>query len=234
VKIAAYIRVSSKNKSDHEPSAAEQERKLRAWAKAHGHVIAAIYRDEGLSGANGLASRTGLPEALRALKSGKAHGLAVSRLDRLSRDMILQEQLLAEVRRLGGQPFSASPAEDEFLADDPDDPSRALIRRILGAVNQYERDMIALRLRGGKTAKRARGGYTGGVVPIGYRREGRELVPDSNGEHEAVARIAALRAEGQSYRQIIATLEAEGIAPRTAQRWSPSTVRRAALRAGVS
>ena len=50
-------------------------------------------------------------------------------------------------------------------------------------------------------------------------------------EQRAVARILELREAGQSYRQIIAALEAEGIRPRSAEYWSPSTVRKVVLRA---
>jgi DNA invertase Pin-like site-specific DNA recombinase len=225
MKIIAYIRVSSTAKADHEESAAEQRRKCRAWAAEHGHVIAATFADEGISGENGLADRTGLPEALHMLKDGGAGGLVVSKLDRLSRDMVLQEQLFGELRRLGAEPFSCSPSEQAFLGDDPDDPSRAMIRRILGAVNQYERDMIALRLRGGKRAKRARGGYAGGFVPLGQRVEGREFVPDQAGQ-AAIARIRELHAGGRSLREIIAALDAEGHRTKQGGRWHPSTVSR--------
>lgn len=225
MKIIAYLRVSSTAKADHEESAAEQEKKIRTWARQHGHKIAAVLADEGVSGENGLAERTGLPEALHVLKDGEAGGLAVSRLDRLSRDMVLQEQLLGEVHRYGAELFSCSPSEQQFLADDPDDPSRAMIRRILGAVNQYERDMIALRLRGGKRRKRARGGYAGGYVPLGMRVEGREFVPD-DGEQAAIARIRELRGEGRSLREVIAVLDAEGHRTKRGGRWHPSTVAR--------
>ena len=64
--------------------------------------------------------------------------------------MVLQEQLIAEVRQMQGHLFSTSAAEQEFITDDQADPSRKMIRRILGAVNEYERDMIALRLRSGR------------------------------------------------------------------------------------
>ena len=58
----------------------------------------------------------------------------VYRLDRLARDLIVQETVLAEVKRLGGEVFSTSAAEAGYLSDDPDDPSRKLIRQVLGAV----------------------------------------------------------------------------------------------------
>ena len=94
MKIVAYTRVSSTAKADHEDSSAEQERKILAWAKQHGHKIVAVYADEGVSGENGLTDRVGLPQALHALKAKQAGGLVITKLDRLSRDMVLQEQLL--------------------------------------------------------------------------------------------------------------------------------------------
>lgn len=68
-------------------------------------------------------------------------GIFVYRLARLARDLVLQEQLLAEVSRAGGQVFSTSGAEQHYLVDDSDAPSRRLIRQILGAVSEYERSM---------------------------------------------------------------------------------------------
>lgn len=76
-----------------------------------------------------------------------ADGLVVFRLDRLARDLVLQEQILGDIWRMGAHGFSTSPSEADFLKDDPDDPSRQLIRQVLGAVAQYERALIALRLR---------------------------------------------------------------------------------------
>jgi DNA invertase Pin-like site-specific DNA recombinase len=225
VKIILYIRVSSTNKADHEPSATEQERKIRAWAREHGHQIIAVYRDEGVSGANGVDTRTGLPQALAALKAREASGLAVVKLDRLSRDLIVQEQLMADVRRLGAQMFTVSAAEQAYLGDDPDDPSRKLIRQVLGSVVEYERSMTALRLRGGKARKRSEGRYAGGYVPYGSAVQGREFVP-AEAELATLARIRELGAEGRSLREIAAVLEAEGHRTKHGARWHPSTVGR--------
>jgi DNA invertase Pin-like site-specific DNA recombinase len=135
-------------------------------------------RDEGVSGSNGLDTRDGLADALEALKSRQAGGLIVYRLDRLARDLVLQEQLLADIRRMGAEVFSTSSAEASYLTDDPDDPSRKLIRQVLGAVNEYERAMIALRLRSGRRKKHDNGGYAYGSPPYGWRAVGRELAED--------------------------------------------------------
>lgn len=223
MKLVAYLRVSTDRQAEDGLGLKVQEATIREWAKTNRHRLALVVEDRGVSGA--LADREQLARALRAVRDGEAEGIVVYRLDRLARDLVLQEQLLAEVRRLGGQVFSCSMAEQAFLADDPDDPSRKLIRQVLGAVSEFERGMIRLRLRNGRRAKAERGGYAYGGPPLGYRAEGRELVPDED-EQRAVARIGELHREGLSLREIGATLDAEGIRPKRAARWSPEGVRR--------
>ena len=64
----------------------------------------------------------GLAEALELLNKRAAAGLVVYRLDRLARDLVLQEQLLAECWRSEAQVFSTSKAEGDYLRNDPSDP----------------------------------------------------------------------------------------------------------------
>jgi DNA invertase Pin-like site-specific DNA recombinase len=202
-----------------------QQAACAKWAKANKHQIVAVYRDEGISGSNGLETRLGLADALRAIKDGEVKGLVVYRLDRLARDLIVQETLIADIRRMGGQLFTTSPSEAQFLDDDPDDPSRKLIRQILGAVSEYERAMIALRLRSGRKAKAAKGGFAFGAPPLGFRAENGSLVA-ADEEQAVLDRIAALRASGASFRTICGVLASEGYRPKRGTRWHPATVAR--------
>jgi DNA invertase Pin-like site-specific DNA recombinase len=229
VKVTAYLRVSTDRQAEEGLGLDVQERAIRAWAKAAGHKVISWHRDEGLSGSNGLDTRVGLYDALAAVQEHRAGGVVVYRLDRLARDLILQEQLLAEVKRMGGEPFSTSAAEAGYLVDDDADPTRKLIRQILGAVNEYERSMIALRLRTGRALKHSRGGYAYGSPPLGFRAEARELVPDA-AESATVARIRQLRAEGASTRAIVLVLVQEGRRPKRGGCWHPETVRRVLAR----
>jgi DNA invertase Pin-like site-specific DNA recombinase len=169
-----------------------------------------------VSGSNGLETRVALPEALRVLRTGAPDGLIVYRLDRLARDLVLQEQLLAEIRRMGQQVFTTSAGEAAFLEDDPADPSRKLIRQILGAVSEYERAMIRLRMQAGRVSRRERGDYAGfGSPPYGWRAErggrgeGVRLV-EVESEQVTLGRIRELRAGGSSLRQIAEVLNNEG------------------------
>jgi DNA invertase Pin-like site-specific DNA recombinase len=207
-----------------------QERAIRVWARQTRHRIVSWHRDEGISGSNGIEHRDGLADALETLRARHASGLVVYRLDRLARDLVLQEQLLADVRRMGADIYSTSDAEAAYLTDDPDDPSRKLIRQVLGAVNEYERAMITLRLRAGRRRKAANGGYAYGSPPYGYRSRGGELVTDPQ-EQATLRRMRDLRADGASYRRIAEVLQAEGRQPKRGTTWYPMTIRQALTRA---
>lgn len=230
--LAAYLRVSTDAQAEHGQGLDVQREAIRAWALAGGHTVTLWTADEGVSGSNGLDARKGLYDSLAALSEG-AVGVVVYRLDRLARDLVLQEQLLREVWNLGGRVFSTAASEDAYLSPDgaEDDPSRALIRQILGAVAEYERGMIRLRLRSGKAAKAAKGGYVGGGQRYGMRAEGGSLVPDDD-ELVVVQLVQRLHGEGKSYRAIGRALAEAGHTPRRAKVWSAETVRVIALRGG--
>jgi DNA invertase Pin-like site-specific DNA recombinase len=229
--LVAYLRVSTQMQADERRLGLPvQERAIRRWAREAGHRIVSVKADKGISGGNGLDTRLALAEALELVRSRRAGGVVVYRLDRLARDLVLQEQLLAEIWRMGAQVFTTSAGEAGYLSDDPEDPSRKLIRQVLGAVSEYERDMIVLRLRAGRRLKAERGGYACGAPPFGSRAENRELVTDA-AEAATVALIVRLRKRGLSLRQIGAELEAGGHAPKYGTRWHPATVARAIARA---
>src|ERR1700722_3717783 len=134
MKIAAYLRVSTGRQAEEGSGLDVQDEAVRAWAKANGHRLVAVVRDEGISGTKELEDRPGLIEVFDLVRNGTVKGVCVYKLDRLARDLIVHEQLLAEVRRLGGEVWSTSAGEASYLSDDPDDPSRKLIRQILGRV----------------------------------------------------------------------------------------------------
>ncbi len=233
MKLAAYVRVSTDRQAEEGLGLDVQRAAVETWAKENGHKVTLWAADEDVSGANGLDQREGLLDALEALKAEPAAGLVVYRLDRFARDLMVQEMVLSELRRLGVEVFSTSPGEAAYLSDEPDDPSRKFIRQVLGAVAEYERAMIALRLRSGRRAKAERGGFAYGSPPFGYRAEGGELVPDE-GEQAVIARIAQLRHDGASLHKIAETLTTDGYPPRRSARWHVESVRRIVSRMGRS
>lgn len=231
MRVVIYLRVSTDGQASEGTGLEVQEEACRAWARAGRHRVVAVCTDAGRSGMADHADRPGLAEALGHLVAEVADGIVVARLDRLARDQVLQEQLLAEVLRLGGELHSCSPTEDASLLDDENDPTRALIRRIIGAVSQYEREVIRLRLRAGAAKRLASTGYAGGKPPYGWRSErGGGLVAVEE-EQLVVGRILELREMGLSLRAIGEQLLSEGMKPKSpAEVWRPATIQAIILR----
>lgn len=217
----AYLRVSTAEQATNGNGLQVQTDAIRHYCAEHGVDLAAIYRDEGVSGSNGLDDRQGLAEALAALEAGRAGALIVYRLDRLARDLGLQETILARLKRKGIAVISATEDVDSLS----DDPTRTLMRQMLGAIGEYERAIIRGRMAGGLAVKRARGGYTGGQPPLGSVVLGHELVADPT-EAATVQRIVELRQSGASYRHICSVLTAEGRRPKRGGPWHSAAVRK--------
>lgn len=226
MKVIAYLRVSTDRQAEQGLGLDVQEEQIRKWARSHRHQVVAWLRDEGQSGANGLEDRVGLADALDLLGQGTAQGLVVYCVDRLARDLVLQEQLLADLWRMGAAVFSTRSSEAGYLVpDDPEDPSRRLIRQILGAVADYDRTHIGLRLRRGRQRKAEKGGYAYGSPAYGFCARDRELAPRDD-EQEALTLIRDMRRDGASLRTIIQALDREGFKPRRGSTWNPGTLSR--------
>jgi len=222
VKVAIYARVS---KTAGDPTSIEkQERAARAWAKQHGHRVVDVYRDNGVSGA-----QFDRPELGRLLIDAGARlfdGVIVYDLDRLARDLIVQETIIGELARAGAELHSINQPNLEG-----DDPHRVFARQVFGASAQLHKAVTVVRLRAGREAAKKRAGYCEGQARFGFRRDAGTMVPDKN-EQSAIALIKRLRGSRApaSYREIADELERRGYKPRRGEKWHPMSVRRIALR----
>jgi len=164
---AGYVRVSTAGQAEHGLGLGIQREAIAEYCKREGLELVGVYEDAGISGSNGVEDRIGWPELVDALEDREFSVVVVLRLDRLARDLMLQENMLATVQVLGG---------DLVSIDEPDlcngDPTRTLFRHIKGAISEYEKAMIVARLRAGRRKKARQGGYPGGWVPYGYKLEG--------------------------------------------------------------
>jgi DNA invertase Pin-like site-specific DNA recombinase len=216
-----YIRVSTNGQADGlGPDL--QEQSIRAWAQSHSLRVEHVYFDEGVSGA--LEDRPALAEAMREMKAGDV--LVVARLDRLARDLITQELLLRDIRRRGADVVSCAEGEQTFLAEDPNDPSRKLVRQLLGAIAEYDRAMIALRLRMARSLKRSNGGYAGGEPPFGWRVGENGGLECDQREEAVLNRMTELRESGQTLDEVANILNRDEYRPRRGDRWTKQGVHR--------
>jgi DNA invertase Pin-like site-specific DNA recombinase len=92
VAAAAYLRVSTQGQAEDGNGLALQESACRAHAAAADLDLVGVFTERGVSGDK--AERPALAQALAMIKSGDADAILVCRLDRLARDLVLQEILL--------------------------------------------------------------------------------------------------------------------------------------------
>lgn len=228
--LVAYLRISSESQIDGY-GLDIQDGEVRAWAARNGHRIVATFTNVE-SGALEHGDRVGLSNALAAVRDKVGDGLLIPKLDRLARGVTVQEAALAMVWRDGGRVFSAEAGE--ILPDDPDDPYRTAMREMAGVFAGLERRVIVKRLRDGRKAKAAAGRHATGQYPYGTRGEGhgkdRDAAVDPE-EQRVIRMVLDLRDARTSYREIARTLDALGVPPRRARRWSGPAVRNIELRA---
>jgi DNA invertase Pin-like site-specific DNA recombinase len=225
--VVGYLRVSTNKQVEEGFGLDVQEAQLRRWCAHHDHQLIRIYRDEAITGKVDESERPGLAKALTALE-GSAEILLVARLDRLARALTVQEAVLAQAWRRGGRVFATDVGE--IAKDDPDDPMRTAMRQMMGVFAELERSMISARMRAGRRAKEARGGYAGkGSPKLGQRSVNGELVADER-EQATIARMVELDAQGLSLRQIGIALEQEGLRPKRGGAWHPTVIRRTLAR----
>lgn len=223
MRVVAYVRVSSAHQQEAYGPEVQREA-IRKWAKAGGHKIVS-WQEDTISGASELRDRAGWCEAAALVKSGAAQGVVVARLDRLARDVMVQELLLRKLSDLGGIVLSTRENENEMLNGESKDPSRKLVRVIMGAISEYDREMTVDRLAAGRAAKAARGGHAHGALPYGYRSANGKLAPIP-AEQAALVKMKALSAQGVSTREIARVLTAEGHPTKRGGTWCAATVAR--------
>jgi DNA invertase Pin-like site-specific DNA recombinase len=91
------------------------------------------------------------------------------------------------------------------------------------AVSQWERETIGERTATAMAHKRAHGKVFN-HVPFGYRREGCDLVEQSD-EKVVIAEMRLFRANGWTLQRIADKLNSEGVSPKQAGgRWYTSTL----------
>jgi DNA invertase Pin-like site-specific DNA recombinase len=209
-KAHAYLRVSGKGQVEGD-GFTRQLKAIKEYAAAHDIKLVNVYREKGVSGTKESADRPAWSELMTALHSNGVKLVIVERLDRLARDLMVQETIVADLRKYGFELVSV--AEPDLMATDP---TRILVRQMMGAVAQYEKSQIVLKLRGARLRKRAKEGRCEGRKPFGY----------FEGEAAAIERVKALRAEGLGFDRIAARLNEEHIPTRTGRPWHGVVINR--------
>lgn len=217
----AYLRVSTDGQESG-TGLDVQRQHIAAWSAANG-VCVNRYVQDVESGAK--SQRAGLDELRAAVASGKVGRVLVYRLDRLARDLFLAEGLHRELSARCVV-VSVSEAFGEGFTGN-------LMRQIVAAFAEYERAVIATRLKGGrKETARKNGTFSGGPGVMGYRPVGNKENPGKGqllvieDEAAAVRETFTLRAEGLTLQAVADRLNGNGYRTVKGAKFGPMQVSR--------
>jgi DNA invertase Pin-like site-specific DNA recombinase len=147
--MVAYLRVSTREQAESRAGLDAQRALIEAMANMRGWEIVEWRVDAGESGKS--LDRPALVAALDDVRSGRARGIVVAKLDRLSRSVLDFAVLLTEAMALGWNVVALD------LGVDLSTSAGKMVAGIMMTIAQWEREVIGERTRDGLAAKREAG-----------------------------------------------------------------------------
>ncbi len=214
--VAIYLRVSTTEQAEEGYSISAQKERLKAYIVSQGWSLSQIYEDAGFSG--GTLNRPAFGKLREDMKKSSFNLILVYKLDRISRNMRDLSNLVHEMDENG---IFFKSATEPF---DTTTPAGKLIFNMLGSVAEFERGMIAERVKMGMLQKAKEGkGILGFNHPYGYDYAEESLTVNDL-EAAVVARIYDAYLNGSSLQEIASSLNGAGITTKNSCNWTRQTV----------
>ena len=224
----AYCRVSTETQAEKGGGLETQRQNIEKYCADHGIVLAATFTDAGISGAvkateddDAIRKRPGLVELLVSAKENDT--VIVMNTSRLWRTDTAKVFIRRELMRRKIKVTSIEQPNFDLYSLNPSDK---LFATLMEAMDEWERDTIALKLAKGRTAKARTGWKPAGCTPYGYRYalDGKQIEVDPE-EAPAVKRMFSLAQSGKSLQQIADAMNKDGVKTRRENAWSAGSVR---------
>jgi DNA invertase Pin-like site-specific DNA recombinase len=217
VRVIGYARVSTEEQGTTGASLAAQDAMLREEARRRGWELLTVYSD--VASGKSMKRRPGLADALDALEGRgpwepKPNGIAVVRLDRLTRSVVDGGRMFERAKKHGWAIMALDLGVDTTTA------AGMLVANVMMSVGQWHREVIGEATRDGLAQRRREGVRLGRPRTVDYDDERAARA------RATLARLMELRAEGLSYRRIADQLNEEGRPGFQGGRWHERQVRR--------
>lgn len=171
-------------------------------------LIPTAYDDGGVSG--GTMERPALQRLLADVRSGKIDVIVVYKVDRLTRALADFAKIVDILDAAGASFVSVTQAFNTTTS------MGRLTLNVLLSFAQFEREVIAERVRDKIAQSKARGIWMGGPVPLGYDVQDRKLIPNAT-EAASVVHIFRSYLEQPSVRALKMLLDEQGVRTKVQQ-----------------
>lgn len=217
IKAVGYLRTSSAaNVGEDKDSHKRQFAAIQSYAKRAGYVIELPpYYDQAVSGADPIDARPGFRTLLAYLADNSdVRTILVESASRFARDLAVQltGHSLLKARGIDLIPVDAP---DHFIDETP---TATMVRQILGAVSEFEKASIVLKLRVARERKRATGAKVEG------RKSHAELNPNAVALARKLHRKDRTTGKRMSYRDIAKAMAERGHLAASGKHYGPSSI----------
>ncbi|WP_168220381.1 recombinase family protein [Azospirillum thermophilum] len=218
---AVYARVSTERQADNDRVSLPdqiQRCKNRCLVDSFSISDELVFQDT-TSGTKDETGRPGFAALLKAAEEGRFTRLYVLALDRLARDLVIGVKTLERLEQLG----------ISFVSLQEPGVENVVVRNLLLTLAQEERRKIVSRTANGRSAARAKGRWTQGMVPFGYRLVDGVLQQDPD-EAKVVRDIFNAVQAGKGRIAVAGQLNRDNILPPIVELRLPKRDRKARMR----
>lgn len=198
MRVLGYYRVSTANQLDGE-GLERQSDAVKKFCTSKGWTILREFNEQE-SGSVDSKERPKLLEAIELCGDATTDTIVVERVDRIGRDLVVCELFFRECKARGIKVYAADSGEE--LVNSEGDPTRKLIRQILGALAEWDKSQIVRKLQSGRRkAAKITGRPCGGPAPY----------TDYSDAHPTLRMIELAMNRGNSYAEVCKILNDEKI-----------------------
>jgi site-specific DNA recombinase len=216
MRVVAYTRVSTDGQAGEDKYGLEvQKKQIQDYCDKNDMEIIKWYSDEGESGAK---LRPGFDEIIYGdVFNPPVEAVVVAKSDRVARDINIYYYYKMSLMRKDIKLISISEDFGQLGV------FSSMLEAFTMCVAEMERENIMKRTYGGRKAKAATGGYSGGRLPLGYKSEnGRYVIHE---EEAALVRLVyEMRDSGNTLKQIADHLNNNGYYTRKGGKFATSSI----------
>jgi len=219
VKAYGYLRVSGQSQIDGHGF----DRQLDAidkFAKSQGYEIVNVFREQGISGTSDTEDRPEFKRMISDILSNGVKTVIVEGLDRIARDLNVQQQLLIYLVSKDIDLISANTGQNVTQAIQENPMKKAMVQ-IQGIFSELDKSLLVRKLRKAREKVKNDTGKCEGRKHFGE---------DDPKEKQIVKRIKLMRRKrkggfkGMTLQAIADKLNEEGIGTKTGRKWSRAQV----------
>lgn len=215
-----YVRVSTAKQADKGVSLEAQREKIRAYCALKDMELTEIVSDAGTSGCR--TARSGYQKVLAVCRRADVDAVVVYSLSRFTRST---KDLLDFVDTYVSKRNMSLHSLSENL--DTETPTGRFMLKVMGAMNELEREQIGERTKTALEHKKGNGEKTGGDIPFGYSLAGNgKTLVENPREQAIITLIEKLNDRGYSYSAIARELNDKGHKTKKGKQWSHVQVKR--------